>query len=70
MMLLTGYKSKKDLKAAIGSRLVYEETSVFGPEYRADGEFTAAHRPQITGLPGREFFARITMAGGLIKKVS
>jgi hypothetical protein len=46
MMLLTGYKSKKELKENIG-----------------------AHRPYITGLPGREFFAEITMSDGLISKV-
>ena len=34
-MLVTGYKSKKELKAAIGSALQYEETSFFGPEYKS-----------------------------------
>jgi len=68
-MLVTGYKSKKELKAAIGKPLRYEETSFFGPEYKADGEFSVAYRPAIYGLPGREFFARVTMKGGLIAKV-
>jgi hypothetical protein len=69
MMLLTGYKSKKELKENIGQTLRYRETSVFGPEYLADGTFAAAHRPAVTGLPGREFFAKITMKNGLIHKV-
>lgn len=69
MMLLNGYASKKELKAAIGKPLSYTETSMFGDEFRADGTFTAAHRPVITKEPGREFFARITMKGGLIAKV-
>ena len=68
-MLLTGYKSKKELKANIGKHLEYEETSIFGPEYKDNGVFWAAHRPSITGLSGREFFAVITMADGLISKV-
>ena len=70
MMLLTGYKSKKDLKRAIGKSLVYEETSLFGAEYLESGTFLAAHRPLVTGLPGREFFAEITMDKGVIAKVS
>ena len=70
MMLLTGYQSKKDLKAAIGKPLCYRETSMFGNEFKADGKFCAAHRPAITRLPGREFFAEITMANGVIAKVS
>ena len=68
-MLVTGYKSKKELKENIGQRLVYRETSMFGPEYKSTGSFVVAHRPAITGLPGREFFASVTMADGLIKKV-
>lgn len=70
MILLTGYKSKKELKACLGQPLRYRETSLFGPEYTPNGEFVAAHRPQITGLKGREFFAQITMRDGLIAKVS
>lgn len=69
MMLLTGYKSKKELKECIGKTLSYEETSIFGPEFKPDGSFCAAHRPVVTGLPGREFFANITMKGGLVAKV-
>ena len=42
-MLVTGYKSKKELKAAIGSQLQYEETSMFGPEYKSTGSFVVAH---------------------------
>jgi hypothetical protein len=68
-MLVTGYPSKKELKAAIGKPLRYRETSMFGEEFKADGSFTVAHRPSVTGLPGREFFARVTMKGGLIAKV-
>jgi hypothetical protein len=70
MMLFTGYKSKKELKESIGKNLMYKETSMFGNEYKSDGEFTGAHRPAVTGLPGREFFATVTMRQDVIVKVS
>ena len=69
MMLFTGYTSKKELKAAIGTRLVYQETSMFGPEYVSNGVFDGAHRPRVTGLKGREFFAKVTMQNDLIVAV-
>jgi len=68
-MMLVRYATKKDLKAAIGQPLRYTETSMFGPEYKADGKFCVAHRPAIQG-GGREFFAEVTMAAGLIAKVA
>ena len=73
-MLVHGYTSKKDLASHVGERLNYEETSMFGEEFKADGSFSVAHRPLL--LPasqrkgqGREFFARVTMQGGLIASV-
>jgi hypothetical protein len=69
-MLVTGYKSKKELKASIGKKLVYRETSIFGPQYKSNGSFVVAHRPALTGLAGREFFAEVTIENDLIKKVS
>ena len=69
MMILHGYKSKKELKGCIGEPLNYEETSLFGPEYTPNGTFVAAHRPAITGGKGKEFFTKITMKDGLIEKV-
>ncbi len=69
-LLLTGYDSKKDLKASVGLSLIYEETSAFGPEYKADGTFVGAHRPALrVRKTGREFFAKITMIDGKIAKV-
>jgi hypothetical protein len=68
-MLVFNYKSKKLLKESIGTSLKYIETSMFGEEYRRDGDLVGANRPHITGL-GREFFAKVTMKDGLIAKVS
>jgi len=67
-MLVFNYESKKVLKESIGKPLRYIETSVFGPEYRDNGILTGANRPHITGK-GREFFANVTMANGLIVSV-
>jgi len=68
MTLIAKYPSKKALRESIGQPLRYIETSLFGPEYASDGEITVCNRPYITGL-GREFFAQVTMQGGLIKGV-
>lgn len=67
-MIIFNYASKKELKANIGKRLDHIETSLFGPEYIANGVLTGANRPHITGK-GREFFAQVTMQNGLIKGV-
>lgn len=64
-MLVFNYESKKALKESIGKPLRYIETSIFGQEYRDNGVLTGANRPHITGK-GREFFANVTMANGLI----
>lgn len=68
MTMLCHYGSKKELKAAVGSPLRYSETSFFGPEYTPNGSFCVARRPHLQG-GGREFFARVTMENGRIKKV-
>ena len=69
MTMIARYASKKDLKAAVGQRLKYQETSMFGDEYRDNGVLTVANRPHITGM-GREFFAQVTMKDGIIQKVT
>ena len=59
------YKTKKELKAAVGQSLRYEETSMFGEEYRPNGRFC------VVGPSPRErkWFAEVTMENGLIKSV-
>jgi hypothetical protein len=69
-MIIALYPSKKDLKAAIGKILNYQETSMFGNEFKTDGTFCVSNRPSITGIKGREFFAEVTMANGKIAKVN
>lgn len=69
MTMLVHYNTKKDLKAAVGQRLKYTETSMFGNEYVSNGTVTVAHRPHLTGQ-GREFFAQVTLKDDVITKVS
>lgn len=68
MTLIAVYPSKKALKENIGKPLRYMETSLFGPEYRPDGNLTVCNRPHITRI-GREWFGNVTMVNGLIVKV-
>lgn len=68
MTLIANYPSKKVCKESIGKPLRYIETSMFGPEYRADGILTVCNRPHIT-RNGREWFGQVTMENGLIKGV-
>ena len=68
-MIIFNYPSKKVLKERVGEKLNYIETSLFGPEYRANGVLIGANRPHIT-KQGREFFAEVIMKDGLIHKVT
>ena len=65
-MLVACYKTKKDLKAAIGQSLRYEETSIFGAEYRPHGQFCVVG----PGAYQRKWYANVTMQNGKIAKVS
>jgi len=69
MTLIAVYPSKKACKEAIGRPLRYQETSVFGPEYKADGTFSVANRPHITRI-GKEWFGQVTMKDGKIVRVT
>lgn len=60
-----GYKTKKELKAAIGQTLNYTETGVLGPEYNPNGRLcVVGPTPQQ-----RTWFATVIMENGLIKSV-
>jgi hypothetical protein len=65
-MMAASYKSKKDLKAAVGQSLRYEETSAFGPEFKENGKFCVVGPSPYD----RKWFATVTMSNGLIQKVS
>ena len=65
-MMGASYKTKKDLKAAIGQSLRYIETSFFGEEYRENGTFCVVGPSPYE----RKWFASVTMKDGKIAKVS
>ena len=67
-MMLLNYASKKDLKASVGEPLRYTETNDKYPDYRPDGRFWGARRPDLQG-GGREWFAEIVMKEGKIFKI-
>jgi len=59
------YPTKKALKAAIGTELRYEETSMFGYEYKSNGSFSVVGPSPYQ----RKWYARITMVDDKIAKV-
>ena len=64
-MIVAKYKTKKDLKSSVGQPLRYEETSIFGLEYRATGKFCVVGPSAYE----RKWYAEVTMQDGLILKV-
>lgn len=65
-MLAATYKTKKDLKAAIGNPLRYVETSMFGVEYTDNGKFAVVGPSPYE----RKWYAQVTMKEGKIFKVN
>jgi len=66
-LLIVGYRSKKELKAAVGTNLEYREHGL--DRFQPNGMNTVAHRPSITKCGGKEFFAQVTCKDGIIEKV-
>ena len=66
MLGIDGFKTKKELKAAVGTVPHFIETSFFGEEYKGDGTYTVVGpNPAM-----RNWFAELTIVGGRIQKVS
>lgn len=65
-MMAANYPTKKALKAAVGSELSYEETSMFGAEYVGNGKFCVVGPSPYN----RKWFAQVTMVDHKISKVS
>jgi len=63
--MAANYKTKKELKENVGKPLRYEETSVFGPEFKANGSFAVVGPSPLQ----RKWFAEVTMKDGLIYSV-
>lgn len=65
MMGISGFKTKKELKAAVGSTPRFVETSIFGNEYKGDGRYTVVGPDVYT----RKWFATVHVKDGKISKV-
>jgi len=64
-MLAALYRTKKELKASIGQPLRYQETSIFGNEYRENGRLVVVGPSAYS----RKWYARVEMKDGKIFKV-
>jgi hypothetical protein len=63
---ISGFKTKKQLKAAIGTEPNFIETGIHGPQYVGDdGIYTVVGPDPLK----RKWFAQITIVNGLIQKV-
>ena len=60
------YKTKKAAKEAIGKEPRFQETSMFGAEYKGDGRYTVVGPSPYE----RKWYATITVVNGVISKVS
>ena len=56
------YKTKKDLKSNVGDILLYNETSIFGQEYKSNGTITGCNKK-------RSWFANVIIENDKILKV-
>jgi hypothetical protein len=66
MMSVYGYKTKKDLKAAVGRRFQYVETSMFGTDFAPNGQNTVVGPSPYS----RKWYATVHCVAGLIVKVT
>jgi hypothetical protein len=66
MTLVARYKFKKQLKESVGKSLKFQETSIFGSEYKSDGKFAVVGPAAYQ----RSWYAEVTMENDVIKKVS
>ena len=65
MMGIDGFKTKKELKEAIGERPNFIETSMFGSEFNGDGVYNVVGPSPYK----RVWYATVTIRGGLIAAV-
>lgn len=68
MMSVYRCKTKKDLKARVGQQAdgLFQETSMFGPEFKGDGKYTVVGPSPYE----RKWYATVTVAQGKVAKVS
>ena len=67
MMGIEGFKTKKELKEAVGTEPRFIETSFFGLEYKGDGKYTVVGPDPYRA---RNWYATVVISNGLISKVT
>ena len=67
MMGINGFKTKKALKGAVGEVPNFIETSMFGAEFKGDGNYTVVGPDPYNK---RTWYATVTVTDGVIAKVS
>lgn len=65
-LVAIGYQYKRDLQASIGKKLVYQEVSLFGPEYKSNGHINVVGPSEYV----RKWFAQVTMENDIIIRVT
>ena len=68
MMSIYGCKTKKDLKAKVGTDAdeLFLETGMFGPEYKGDGRYAVVGPAPYV----RKWYAQVFVKGGMVVKVT
>lgn len=62
-----GVKTKKELKTMVGQSPLFQETSIFGAEYKGDGTYCVVGPCPYTK---RKWYAEVTVKDGLVVKVT
>lgn len=67
MMGVNGCQTKRDLKGKIGQRAsgLFQETSMFGLEFKGDGEYVVVGPDPYV----RKWYAEVTVVDGKVHKV-
>lgn len=66
MLGVYGYKTKKQLRESVGQQLQYVETSMFGSEFKPNGNNVVVGPDAYNG---RGWYADVTCSNGVITKV-
>ena len=66
MLGVSGYSTKKALKASVGTPLNFVETSLFGPQFKPDG-INVVVGPDA--YKRRDWYATVECKNGIITKV-
>jgi len=64
-MLAASYPTKKAMREAKGTPLLYIETSIFGPDYKGDGNYVVVGPSPYN----RKWYGQVVVKGGVIHSV-